>query len=139
MKTNLTILALFVALMANSQIKVDSVTPNRICAGDSITINYTWDGTPGLYQFNMDGQNHDYIWQVNSSLFQNGKIKLLTPYWWNDGTALVSNDWTNSVPLTFCIQVGITEYSKDKLKTYKQVYGNIYLSSEGKKVIFVEP
>ena len=139
MKTNLTILAAFVASALSSQIKVTQVTPTRICAGDSITVHYTWDSIPGLYQFNMDGANHDYIWQVNSNTFSNGKIKLKTPEWWNDGKSFISGDWVNSVNVDFCIQVVITEHDQSLKTTYKQVYGNIYLSNTGKKVIFVEP
>ena len=140
MKTNLTILAVLVALIANSQIKVDSVIPTRLCPGDSITIFYTWDGTPGLYQFDMDGQNHDYIWQVNSNTFANGKIKFKTPFWWNGGITKISTDWTNSFPIEFCERTGISEYELNPNATYKQVYGNIYVKTfEGKqtKVIFV--
>lgn len=138
MKTNLTILALFVALMAKTQITIDSVTPTRICAGDSITYHYTCY-SPGTYQFNLDGSNHDYIWQVTILDTVAKHIRFKVPFWWNDGLALASTDWVNTFNVTFCTQVGITEYDKDKLKTYKQIYGNIYLSNEGKKVIFVEP
>lgn len=137
MKTNLTILALFVALSAKTQITLDSVTPTRICAGDSITYHYTCHSS-GTYQFNLDGANHDYIWQVPVSQ-GSGYKRFKVPYWWNDGLALASNDWVNTFNVTFCTHVGITEYDPYKVKTYKQVYGNIYLSSEGKKVIFVEP
>jgi hypothetical protein len=140
MKTNLTILALFVALMAKSQMTINSVTPNRLCPGDSITYHYTWDGTPGNYQFNMAGQNHNHIWHINSSNFQNGKITFKTPFWWNGGDALCSViGWSDTRKVNFCEVVGINESELSNKVTYKKVYGNIYLSSTGKKVIFVEP
>lgn len=136
MKQITTILAAFIVSVASSQIKVDSVIPTRLCPGDTITIYYTQTGSNNLVQINMDGINHDFIWQVpiNSS----GVIKLKTPFWWNGGTTYISGDWTNKQAVEFCEAVGIPEYKLHYSTSYKQVYGNIYLSNEGKKVIFVQ-
>lgn len=136
MKQITTILAAFIVSVTSGQIKVDSVTPTRLCPGDSITIYYTQTGPNTLVQFNMDGTNHDFIWQ--SQIDSSGVIKFKTPFWWNGGTTYISGDWTNSKAIEFCEAVGIPEYNQDRIKTYKQVYGNIYLSNEGKKVIFVQ-
>jgi hypothetical protein len=141
MKTNITIVLIFVALIGQSQLKLDSVTPTRICAGDSITYHFQWDGTPGLYQFDLAGQNHNRIWQISSSDFKNNTVTVKTDFWWNDGSALASVDWTNSFNITFCEQVGIEEYELNSEATYKKVYGNIYvktLNGKKTKVIFVE-
>ena len=135
MKTNLTILAVLVALMTNAQLTIDSVTPTRLCPGDSITYYYTCQ-TSGTYQFNLDGQNHDHIWQTQVTQGKGFK-RFKVPFWWNDGLALASTDWTNTFNVIFCEQVGIKEYELSNKETYKQIYGNIYLSNEGKKVIFV--
>ena len=136
MKTQLTILALFVALSSKAQLTITSVTPTRICAGDSITYHFTCHSN-GTYQFNLDGANHDYIWQFPVDTTQT-KRSFKVPYWWNDGTAYASTDWINTFKVDFCIQVGIEEQKLTNKVTYKQIYGNIYLSSEGKKVIFID-
>lgn len=136
MKQTITILAAFIVSVASAQIKVDSVIPTRLCPGDTITVYYTFNGPDTTIQINMDGMNHDYIWQRNIS--KSGSVKLKTPDWWNGGKSKISGNWVNTVDIEFCEAVGIKEYELNYRTTYKQVYGNIYLTNDGKKVIFVE-
>lgn len=135
MKQLITILTLFVALGVRSQIKVDSVVPNRVCPGDSITVYYTFIGPDTTIQIDMDGPAIDHIWQ--KVITQSGSIRLKTPTFWDSGESYVSGDWVNSVTVLFCSPVGIDENGIDVKVTYKQVYGNIYLRSDGKKVVFL--
>ncbi len=121
MKTLLTIL-LLVSLTAGAQnTKLKDVNPKQLCAGDTIRIDFTYNGVPGAYQFNMEGPTQNHIWSLYGSSFYSlpkqlvgtdtvYTVKLATPIWWPNGTTNVSLDWTNEVPVLFkCTITGTAE------------------------------
>jgi hypothetical protein len=113
MKKMITTMLLVASMAMGAQtMTLTAVTPNRACPGDTLSVSFKFNGTPGVYQFNMACSSLNKIWSRNSNLFYglpkvvvNGDtvytIKLATDGFWPNVVSMVTLDWVSGFSVDF--------------------------------------
>lgn len=127
MKKLFTLLALLTALVSFSQpVKIYFVNPGILCPGDTITIQFIWDQSPGTTHFIIQTSTINQIHsEPNVNFYSLPKtlvgidtvytFKLQTHPSLPLGSAVISTDFVNTVPIYFfCDETGIEEFELDK-------------------------
>jgi hypothetical protein len=151
-----TIIFLLIAIVMGIRAQVATITEvtQSVCPGESITVKFKWDQSPGVTDFRLDyiennGVLAASIWSKNNSAFYSlpkfifgqdtvYEIELSTESWYPTGLANISCSPINNFLVTLeCISpVGIKELEHEQLAPiYFDLLGNRIEKRHGDLII----